>query len=114
MTNQQPRLDEVFHALADPTRRAILARLVGGPASVSDLARPFAMAMPTLLAHIRVLEASRLVSSRKSGRVRTCRFEPSAMARAEGWLAEQRLQWESRLDRMDDHVLSMRKKEKAK
>ena len=99
MTNQQDRLDEVFHALADPTRRAILARLIDGPASVSELARPFGMAMPTLLAHIRVLEASRMVRSQKSGRVRTCRIDPAAIHRAEGWLAEQRLRLQAGLGR---------------
>jgi len=105
-------LDQVFHALSDPTRRAIVHRLSRGPASVSELAKPFAMAMPSLLQHLRVLEDSRLIRSEKSGRVRTCEMQPSALSIAEGWLAEQRVLWEGRLDRMEAYIAALQSKEK--
>src|SRR5215475_9317545 len=110
MDNLLWHLDDVFGALADPTRRAILARLGEGEASVGELARPFAMALPSLMKHIRVLEAGGLVESQKSGRVRTCRLKPAAMTHAERWLVEQRAVWEARLDRperlrISPHVL---------
>jgi DNA-binding transcriptional ArsR family regulator len=105
-------LDQVFHALSDPTRRAIVRRLSRGPASVSELAKPFAMAMPSLLQHLQVLEASRLIRSEKSGRVRTCEMQPSALSLAESWLAEQRALWEGRLDRMETYVATLQSKEK--
>jgi DNA-binding transcriptional ArsR family regulator len=105
-------LDQVFHALSDPTRRAIVRRLSRGPASVSELAKPFTMAMPSLLQHLQVLEASRLIRSEKSGRVRTCEMQPSALSLAEGWLAEQRALWEGRLDRMETYVATLQSKEK--
>jgi DNA-binding transcriptional ArsR family regulator len=104
MDNLLPNLDHVFGALADPTRRAILARLGEGEASVGELARPFAMALPSLMKHIRVLEAGGLVESQKSGRVRTCRLKPAAMTDAERWLAQQRAVWEARLDRLEAYV----------
>ena len=103
-------LDHVFGALADPTRRAILARLGEGEASVGELARPFAMALPSLMKHIRVLEAGGLVESQKSGRVRTCRLKPGAMTHAERWLVEQRAVWEARLDRLEAYVNKIEKK----
>src|SRR5262245_29960537 len=105
-------LDHVFHALSDPTRRAIVHRLSRGPATVSELAKPFAMAMPTLLQHLRVLEDSRLIRSEKAGRVRTCEMQPSALSVAEGWLAQQRALWEGRLDRIETLVASLQHKEK--
>jgi DNA-binding transcriptional ArsR family regulator len=109
MANLSTHLDHVFGALADPTRRAILARLGEGEASVGELARPFAMALPSLMKHIRVLEAGGLVESEKSGRVRTCRLRPSAMGEAEHWLVEQRAVWESRLDRLEAYVKEIEK-----
>jgi DNA-binding transcriptional ArsR family regulator len=113
MPNQSSlSLDRVFHALSDPTRRAIVRRLSRGPASVSELAKPFSMAMPSLLQHLRVLEASRLIRSDKTGRVRTCEMQPSALSVAEGWLAEQRALWESRLDRMETYVVTLQSQEK--
>jgi DNA-binding transcriptional ArsR family regulator len=112
MPNQSTSLDRVFHALSDPTRRAIVRRLSRGPASVSELARPFAMAMPSLLQHLRVLEASSLIRSEKVGRVRTCEMRPAALSVAEGWLAERRALWESRLDRMEAYVAALQRKEK--
>jgi DNA-binding transcriptional ArsR family regulator len=107
MTNQSASLDRVFHALSDPTRRAIVSRLSRGPASVSELAKPFAMAMPTLLQHLKVLEESRLIRSEKVGRVRTCEIEPGALGRAETWIAQQRAVWEGRLDRMEAYVAGL-------
>lgn len=104
MDNLSSHLDHVFGALADPTRRAILARLGEGEASVGQLAQPFAMALPSLMKHIRVLEAGGLVESRKSGRVRTCRLKPAATTQAEHWLVEHRAVWEARLDRLEAYV----------
>ncbi|NGM19073.1 helix-turn-helix transcriptional regulator [Roseomonas stagni] len=111
MTNHQAVLDRAFHALSDPTRRAIVARLVQGPASVSDLAAPFTLAMPTLLQHLRVLEGSGLVASRKTGRVRTCTLNAAALAETEQWLARQRAAWEGRLDRLEALALQLHKEE---
>ncbi|WP_085882567.1 ArsR/SmtB family transcription factor [Oceanibacterium hippocampi] len=113
MTNQQPALDRVFHALADPTRRAIVERLNRGPASVSEIAEPFPMALPTVVQHLRVLESSGLVRSEKVGRVRTCRLEAAPLTRAEGWIAEQRAYWEARLDRLEDYLKILQAKEKG-
>lgn len=110
MDNLSSQLDHVFGALADPTRRAILARLGEGEASVGELARPFSMALPSLMKHIRVLEAGGLVESHKSGRVRTCRLKPVAMTDAEGWLAAQRAVWECRLDRLEAYVSELERK----
>jgi DNA-binding transcriptional ArsR family regulator len=113
MPNQTSlNLDHVFHALSDPTRRAIVHRLSRGPATVSELAKPFAMAMPSLLQHLRVLEDSRLIRSEKAGRVRTCEMQLSGLSVAEGWLVEQRALWEGRLDRMEAYVAALQRKEK--
>jgi DNA-binding transcriptional ArsR family regulator len=112
MPNQSATLDRVFHALSDPTRRAIVHRLIRGPASVSELAKPFTMAMPSLLQHLQVLEDSRLIRTEKVGRVRTCEMQPSALGAAQTWLAEQRALWEARLDRMEDYVTSLQRQEK--
>lgn len=94
------RLDAVFYALADPTRRAIVRRLGRGPASVSALAAPFAMALPSFMKHVAVLERSGMVRSRKAGRVRTCELVPRTLSQAERWIADQRAMWEARSDRM--------------
>ncbi len=102
MLNQEPALDRLFQALADPARRGMMERLGRGPATVSDLAAPFAMSLPAVLQHLRVLETSGLVRSEKSGRVRTFRVEPAALAAAERWIAQQRAGWEKRLDRLGD------------
>lgn len=104
MPNQANVLDTVFHALADPTRRAIVQRLTRGPASVSELARPFEMALPSLLQHLKVLETSGLVRSEKEGRVRTCHIEPAPLTAAERWITEQRALWEGRLDRLEAYL----------
>jgi DNA-binding transcriptional ArsR family regulator len=94
----------VFHALADPTRRGMVERLVRGPASVSELSRPLAMSLPAVMQHLQVLEASGLVRSEKAGRVRTCRIEPAALRTAEAWITDQRTSWETRLDRLGDYL----------
>jgi DNA-binding transcriptional ArsR family regulator len=107
MTNKQESLDLAFAALSDPTRRAIVMRLSREPASVSELSRPFAMAMPTLLQHVRVLETSGLIATEKVGRVRTCSLRAEVMARTEQWLAMQRAAWERRLDRMESYVIEL-------
>ena len=97
-------LDSTFQALADPTRRAIVARLTGGPASVSELARPFPMSLPAIVQHLGVLQASGLIRSEKIGRVRTCRIEPKALGEAEQWIAGRREEWVRRLDRLGDYL----------
>jgi DNA-binding transcriptional ArsR family regulator len=104
MLNQTPSLDLVFQALADPTRRAMVERLVRGPASVSALAEPLRMSLPAVMQHLQVLEASGLVRSEKSGRVRTCQVVPSTLRTAEEWIAERRTLWERRLDRLGEYL----------
>jgi DNA-binding transcriptional ArsR family regulator len=102
MLNQSPTLDGVFQALADPTRRSIVERLSRGSASVSELARPFALSLPAVVQHLQVLETSGLVRSEKVGRVRTCRIEPRALSQAEHWISEHRSLWERRLNRLGE------------
>jgi DNA-binding transcriptional ArsR family regulator len=104
MANNIQTLDRVFHALADPTRRAIVMQLSERPTAVSALFPPLPMAMPTLLKHIRVLEDSGLITTRKIGRVRTCEMRPAALGPTEAWLATQRSIWSSRLDRMEAYA----------
>ncbi|HLG89341.1 MAG TPA: metalloregulator ArsR/SmtB family transcription factor [Alphaproteobacteria bacterium] len=104
MLNYQAALDQVFHALADPTRRVIVERLSRGPATVSDLAKPFAMSLPAVVQHLQVLEASGLVKSEKVGRVRTCRIDPQTISLAEKWINERRASWERRLDRLGAYL----------
>jgi len=111
MLNESARLDLAFQALADPTRRGMLARLSRGPASVSELAVPYRMSLPAVLQHLQQLEASGLVRSEKKGRVRTCRLEPKALSTAEKWIAEQRALWEGRLDRLEDYLQILTTKE---
>jgi DNA-binding transcriptional ArsR family regulator len=110
--NESTRLDLAFQALADPTRRGLVARLSRAPASVSELARPLRMTLPAVMQHLKLLETSGLVRSEKKGRVRTCRLEPLALAAAEGWIAEQRAIWEDRLDRFETYVEEMKAREK--
>lgn len=113
MANQLSQLDQVFAALADPTRRAIVMRLCAGEASVGELARPFEMALPSFMKHIHVLELSGLVRSEKSGRVRTCRLSPDALVGAEDWFQHQRAIWEARLDRFEAYVMKLKKERAA-
>jgi len=110
--NYQQPLDQVFQALADPTRRGMIARLSRGPASVSELAEPFDMSLPAIVQHLQVLESSGLVKSEKVGRVRTCRIEPKALMSAEDWLQSQRASWEARLDRLGEYLKELQAKEK--
>jgi DNA-binding transcriptional ArsR family regulator len=104
MLNQSAALDLMFQALADPTRRGMVARLSRGPASVSDLAEPFAMSLPAVVQHLQVLESSGLVRSEKVGRVRTCHIEPVALRTAEQWITARRTSWERRLDRLGEYL----------
>jgi len=97
-------LDRTFHALSDPTRRAMVQRLSRGPATVSELAKPLSISLPAVMQHLAVLEASGVVSSQKVGRVRTCRVEPRALTTAEHWITERRQVWERRLDRLGDYL----------
>ncbi|MEZ5714207.1 MAG: metalloregulator ArsR/SmtB family transcription factor [Paracoccaceae bacterium] len=98
MDNQ--KLDALYHVLSDATRRAVVERLTRGPASVSELAEPHDIALPTFLKHLKVLEKSGLVRSEKAGRIRTCHIEAAPLRAAEDWLAAQRRLWEGRLDRL--------------
>jgi DNA-binding transcriptional ArsR family regulator len=109
MAKHDPNLDRLFHALSDATRRSIVERLTAGPASVSDLAAPTGMALPTVMKHISVLEASGLLVTEKSGRVRICRASPAPLAAAQTWIEAQRADWEARLDRLDDYVTRLHK-----
>lgn len=104
-------LDRIFHSLSDGTRRAVIAQLAKGPASVSDLARHHRMALPSFMKHVRVLESSEIVWSRKVGRVRMCQLRPNALTMAQGWLERERRIWEDRFDRLDFLVESMSAKE---
>ena len=97
-------LDHAFQALADPARRGMVARLCQGPASVSELAAPLDMSLPAVMQHLRVLEAGGLVTSTKTGRVRTCTLQPDALRAAERWLTDQRLDWERKLDRLGAYL----------
>ena len=105
-------INRVFHALADPSRRVIVERLSHGPASVSELAEPFEMALPSFIEHLKVLEICGLVRSQKTGRVRTYQLAPEPLKLAENWLAEQRTLWERRLDQFDAYVMTLKEKEK--
>jgi DNA-binding transcriptional ArsR family regulator len=104
MENNLSPLDAAFHALADPTRRAVLNRLAQGPAPVKELAQPFAMGLPAFMKHLSVLEADGLITTHKAGRVRTCRVNADRLAAAETWLASQRALWIASADRLADYV----------
>src|SRR5882757_5079542 len=103
MLNRSSTLDTVFQALSDPTRRAIVERLVRGPATVSELAEPLDMSLPAVMQHLAVLEDGGVVSSDKVGRVRTCRVGPGLQL-AEQWISERRRSWERRLDRLGEFL----------
>lgn len=104
MLNQSPDLDRLFQALADPARRAMVERLSRGPASVSELARPLPMSLPSVMQHLGVLEAAGLVRTEKAGRVRTCAIEAGALSQAEQWINQRRIEWEHRLDRLGAYL----------
>jgi DNA-binding transcriptional ArsR family regulator len=103
--------DDVFHALSNPTRRKVLELLSVRPATVSELAAPFDMQLPSFVQHLSVLERSRLVKSKKRGRVRTYEIAPDRFKVAEDWLAARRRSWEARLDRFDQYVTQLAEKE---
>jgi DNA-binding transcriptional ArsR family regulator len=106
MPNQSrsDNLGLIFHAIADPTRRAIVERLVRGPAAVKTLAEPLEMSLPAVMQHLQVLESAGLIVTEKVGRVRSCRIEPAALREAEQWLGQQRTEWEQRLDLLGDYL----------
>ena len=108
---QSAAADEVFRALANPTRRQVLERLSVGPATVSELAEPFDMQLPSFVQHLSVLEQSRLVTSNKRGRVRTYEIAPERFEVAEDWLTTRRQEWEARLERFDRYVKQLKEKE---
>ena len=103
--------DDVFYALSNSTRRKVLEQLSGGPATVSELAAPFDMKLPSFVQHLSVLEQSRLVKSKKRGRVRTYEIVPERFKVAEDWLSARRQVWEARLDRFDQYVKQLKQKE---
>ena len=109
MAKHYSDLSVLFHALADPTRRAILTRLAEGSAQVTELAAPTGLRLPTVMRHLSVLEEAGLIATSKDGRVRTCAIVPEAMEPARTWLDEQRAIWESRLDRFDAFVMNVMK-----
>jgi DNA-binding transcriptional ArsR family regulator len=102
MQTQQAVIDRVFHALGDPTRRAIVEKLSEGPISVSHLAKPLEITLAAVVQHLQILEKSGLVHTEKVGRVRTCRIEPTGLSVAEQWIEDRRSLWEKRLDRLGD------------
>ena len=114
MPNQYAALDRVFHALADPTRRTVLERLGTGTATVSELSQPFDMALPSFMQHLHVLEESKLVRSRKEGRVRTYELTPQPLEAMGGWLDEQRKLWNRRLDQLDHYLKQLANLNKPK
>lgn len=104
MEQYSDQLNGIFSALADPTRRAVIGRLGQGPASISDLAKPFDMALPSFMKHIHLLEGSGLIRTRKQGRVRTCAIEKQQFTVIDAWLSAQRALWEARTDRLEQFV----------
>lgn len=110
--NRAAATDRVFHALSNTTRRAVIERLARGSASVSDLAAPFDMQLPSFVQHLAILETSRLVRSRKVGRVRTYELVPEQLVVVDDWLTARRKEWEARLDRFDRYVLHLKEREK--
>lgn len=105
------QIDAIFRALSDPTRRHVVERLSVRPASASDLAAPYKMALPSFVEHMKVLEGCGLVRSRKEGRVRTYELAPGRLKQAEDWLGKQRRFWEKRLDQLDAYLLKMKRGE---
>jgi len=107
MENYSTALDTTFHALADPTRRKVMSRLMRGPAPVKELAAPFTMGLPSFLKHLKILEESGLIVSLKEGRVRTCHACPEKLAAAERWFDEQRALWKSRYEKLDNLLVQL-------
>jgi DNA-binding transcriptional ArsR family regulator len=108
------RLSDTFQALADPTRRAILARLALGEASVNDLAKPFAISQPAISKHLKVLERAGLISRSREAQYRPCQLEPQALKRVDEWLEEYRRLWEARLDRLETYLSKLQQPKKRK
>ena len=102
------QLNRMFHALADPTRRAVIAQLSHSPASMTELARPFKMALPSFAQHLSVLEECGVVQSRKDGRVRRYRLVPQPLSVAEDWMVAQRAIWQQRLDQLEEYIETMK------
>jgi len=111
MPKYEKDLDQIFSALSDTTRRGVLARLCQGPGTVSELAQPYDMALPSFTQHLKVLESAGLVYSRKTGRSRVYQMTPTQLERARGWLEQQRQSWEQRLDQLDDYLMTMKEKQ---
>jgi DNA-binding transcriptional ArsR family regulator len=109
MAKHDPDLSLLFHALSDPTRRAMLSRLAKGPAGASELAGPTGLRLPTVMRHLSVLEEAGLIASSKDGRVRSCEIVPEALTPIRGWLDEQRATWEARLDRLETYIETLQK-----
>jgi DNA-binding transcriptional ArsR family regulator len=114
MLNHSTALDRTFQALADPTRRSILAQLSRRPISVSELARPLAMSLPAVMQHLTVLESSGLVRTEKLGRVRTCRIEPQGLSLAERWINARRSEWEQHFDRLGEYLETLKRTSEGK
>lgn len=112
MPNQSLVLDQVFQVLSNPTRREVLAQLGNGPASMTELAKPFQMALPSFLQHLQLLEKCGLVRSRKTGRVRVFELEPQPLVAAEAWIKTQRNVWEARFDQLDRFLTTPEETEK--
>lgn len=104
-------LTQTLSALADPTRRAILARLSKGEATVNELAEPFAMSLPAVSKHLKVLERAGLISRGREAQTRPCRIEPETLKAVDGWLSDYRTLWEQRLDRLEAHLAKIQKEE---
>ncbi|WP_336083102.1 ArsR/SmtB family transcription factor [Thalassospira sp. CH_XMU1448-2] len=111
MMNDNPAIETTFNALADPTRRAVIQALSQGPASVSELAKPFEMALPSFTQHLGILENARLIVSHREGRSRICALNPTTLREAEDWLSSHRKEWEARLDRFETHLETMKKEQ---
>jgi DNA-binding transcriptional ArsR family regulator len=112
MTKYDPELSRLFHALADPTRRAVLTRLTQSPAAITELAEPTGLSLPTVMRHLSVLEEAGLITTSKEGRIRTCALVPETLDPMRTWLDEQRALWEARLDRLDAFVMKAMKERK--
>ncbi|WP_421695731.1 ArsR/SmtB family transcription factor [Aestuariivirga sp.] len=112
MAKHDTGLSHIFHALADPTRRAILTRLAETPARITDLAGPTGLRLPTVMRHLSVLEGAGLITSTKDGRIRTCAIVPEALDPVRVWVEQQRAIWENRLDRLDRLVMNVMKERK--
>lgn len=114
MLNHSNQLDLMFQALADPARRTMVERLCRGPASVSELAGPLTMSLPSVMQHLQVLELSGLVQSKKIGRVRTCTIDRRVLSQAEQWISDRRALWERRLDALEEYLENSQEPEGSK